>query len=144
MHFATNTHTHTKWIRLFQGIGSQKSTQNRVYTCNSCLCFCASRLSGRIWVCWRRRRTTNFVQSKMRYLLSFGVFSPLVFASKNEKSSNCCLFCYFPVTTTRNKTLLLLSERKRWIRIQMSFTSIWSVLSCRWDLSTTSTTTTKI
>lgn len=41
-----------------------------------------------------------------------------------KKSTQFCLSWCFPVTTTRNKTRLLLSGRKLWIRTQMSFTLI--------------------
>lgn len=45
--------------------------RNCMFKCIFCLCFCSSRLSGRIWACWRRRRTTDFVQSKIRYVFTF-------------------------------------------------------------------------
>lgn len=87
--FATNI---KNCFRLCQGIWSKRSTQNRIYMCNLCLCFCASRLAGRIWVCWRRRRTTNFVQSKIRYLFSVGFFCPQYLHPKIRKAAICACF----------------------------------------------------
>lgn len=81
---------------LFQGISEIR--HKIIDMCNLCFCFCVSRVSGKTWVCWRRRRTTNSEQSEIRYSISFflyknyikkhSILPTLVFPSDYHKKQN--------------------------------------------------------